>query len=150
MNLSTRFLLVLSGGLLAGQLALGATANGNEFALLFSEAKGDVGRKVTLDEALGKQHFFRYLRITEIEEGEENGLPFMTVTTCEPSSKMTVKFRVRKTMSLIVLKQDRTVVETHQPQATSLKMDEHLISGDQPVILYRKMREKLKTMSHEA
>jgi hypothetical protein len=26
-------------------------------------------------------------------------------------------------------------------------MDEHLIAGDQPVILYRKMREKLKTES---
>jgi hypothetical protein len=106
MSLSTRFLLVLSGGLLAGQLALGVTANGNEFALFYSEAKGDVGRKAILDEALGKQHFFRYLRITEMEEGEENGFPFITVTTCEPSSKMTVKFRVRKTMSLIVLKQD--------------------------------------------
>ena len=59
-------------------------------------------------------------------------------------------FAFTKLFNLIVLKQDRTVVETHQPQATSLKMDEHLISGDQPVILYRKMREKLKTMSHEA
>lgn len=106
MNLSTRFLLVLAGGLLAGQLALGATANGNEFALFYSEAKDDVARKIVLDEALEKQHFFRYLRITAMEEKEENGYPFVMLTTCEPSSKMTVKFAVRKTMSLIVLKQD--------------------------------------------
>ena len=54
-------------------------------------------------------------------------------------------FLFSKIFNLIVLKQDRTVVETHQPQATSLKMDEHLISGDHPIILYRKMREKFKT-----
>lgn len=44
----------------------------------------------------------------------------------------------------IVLHQDRRVVETHQPQATSLKMDENLISGDYPIVLYRKKREELK------
>jgi hypothetical protein len=36
------------------------------------------------------------------------------------------------------------VVETHQPQPSSLKMDEHLIQGDHPVIMYRKKREELK------
>jgi phenylpropionate dioxygenase-like ring-hydroxylating dioxygenase large terminal subunit len=44
----------------------------------------------------------------------------------------------------IVLHQDRTVVETHQPQATSLMMSENLISGDYPIILYRKKRDELK------
>lgn len=44
----------------------------------------------------------------------------------------------------IVLHQDRRVVETHQPMPTSLKMDENLIPGDHPIILYRKMREELK------
>ena len=44
----------------------------------------------------------------------------------------------------IVLHQDRRVVETHQPQATSLKMNENLIAGDDPIILYRRMREELK------
>jgi hypothetical protein len=43
-----------------------------------------------------------------------------------------------------VLSQDRRVVETHQPQVSSLKMDEHLIQGDHPVILYRKKREELR------
>ena len=46
--------------------------------------------------------------------------------------------------NLIVLHQDRRVVETHQPQATQLKMEENLIAGDYPVILYRKKREELK------
>ena len=44
----------------------------------------------------------------------------------------------------IVLHQDRRVVETHQPQATQLKMNENLIAGDYPIILYRKMRDELK------
>jgi phenylpropionate dioxygenase-like ring-hydroxylating dioxygenase large terminal subunit len=47
----------------------------------------------------------------------------------------------------IILRQDRRVVETHQPMATSLKMNEHLIQGDHPVILYRKKREELKQAS---
>lgn len=53
-------------------------------------------------------------------------------------------FLVTKLFNVIVLHQDRRVVETHQPQASSLKMDEHLINGDHPIILYRKMRESLK------
>ena len=44
----------------------------------------------------------------------------------------------------IVLHQDRRVVETHQPQATQLRMDENLIPGDYPIIQYRKKREGLK------
>jgi len=40
--------------------------------------------------------------------------------------------------------QDRRVVETHQPQETSFKMEENLISGDFPVIMYRKKRDTLK------
>jgi phenylpropionate dioxygenase-like ring-hydroxylating dioxygenase large terminal subunit len=45
----------------------------------------------------------------------------------------------------IVLRQDQRVVETHQPMPTQLKMDENLITGDYPIILYRKRREELKT-----
>jgi phenylpropionate dioxygenase-like ring-hydroxylating dioxygenase large terminal subunit len=44
----------------------------------------------------------------------------------------------------IILHQDRRVVETHQPQATQLKMEENLISGDFPVVVYRKKRDELK------
>ncbi len=44
----------------------------------------------------------------------------------------------------IILHQDRRVVETHQPPASGLKMDENLVSGDYPVIMYRKKRDALK------
>ncbi len=44
----------------------------------------------------------------------------------------------------VILHQDRRVVETHQPQATSFRMHENLIPGDFPVVLYRKKREELK------
>jgi phenylpropionate dioxygenase-like ring-hydroxylating dioxygenase large terminal subunit len=44
----------------------------------------------------------------------------------------------------IILHQDRRVVETHQPQETCLKMDENLITGDYPVIIYRRKRDELK------
>ena len=58
-------------------------------------------------------------------------------------------FLITKLFNLIVLHQDRRVVETHQPQATQLKMDENLISGDFPIILYRKRREELKKLNVE-
>lgn len=54
-----------------------------------------------------------------------------------------VYFGLTRFYNRIVLQQDRRVVETHQPQATTLKMGEHLIQGDHPVILYRKKREEL-------
>lgn len=98
--------LVLACSLFAGRVAVATTANGNEFCLFLTEAKTEPARKEIMDAAVGKQHFFRYLRITDIQEGEENGYPNMTLITCEPSSKMMVKFIVRKTASLIVLKQD--------------------------------------------
>ena len=53
-------------------------------------------------------------------------------------------FAVTKIFNLIVLAQDRRVVETHQPQPSQLKMGENLIAGDYPVILYRKRRDELK------
>jgi len=53
-------------------------------------------------------------------------------------------FLLTNIFNRIVLRQDRRVVETHQPMATQLKMDENLIAGDYPVILYRKKREELK------
>ena len=55
-------------------------------------------------------------------------------------------FFITKIFNVIVLHQDRRVVETHQPQASQLKMDENLISGDYPIILYRRKRDELKNL----
>jgi phenylpropionate dioxygenase-like ring-hydroxylating dioxygenase large terminal subunit len=57
-----------------------------------------------------------------------------------------IYFAVTKIFNLIVLGQDRRVVETHQPKASQLKMEENLIAGDYPIILYRKKREELKNV----
>jgi len=54
-------------------------------------------------------------------------------------------FLLTRIYNRIVLRQDRRVVETHQPQATTLKMEENLIPGDYPVVLYRKRRDELKS-----
>ena len=68
--------------------------------------------------------------------------------TCQKMIKIPVLrnvfFGLTKIYNRIVLSQDRRVVETHQPQVSSLKIDEHLIQGDHPVILYRKKREELR------
>jgi phenylpropionate dioxygenase-like ring-hydroxylating dioxygenase large terminal subunit len=45
--------------------------------------------------------------------------------------------------SLVIAHQDRRVVEKQQPNRTSLRMNEKLVAGDKPVLLYRENREKL-------
>jgi phenylpropionate dioxygenase-like ring-hydroxylating dioxygenase large terminal subunit len=45
--------------------------------------------------------------------------------------------------SKIILRQDKRVVLTQQPKKTSLKMGENLITGDLPIVLYRRHRQEL-------
>jgi phenylpropionate dioxygenase-like ring-hydroxylating dioxygenase large terminal subunit len=45
--------------------------------------------------------------------------------------------------NLIVAHQDRRVVQTQAPKRTALKMGEHLIVGDNPVVAYRTRRQRL-------
>jgi hypothetical protein len=97
---------VAMGLLLAAHIGLGGVPSGNELALYLSEARTPAAQKTILTEALGKQHFFRYLRILELERGESEGFPFVAMTTTEPSSGMLVKFRVVKSLSLATLLED--------------------------------------------
>lgn len=91
--------------LFSGALAQGAVPSGNEVARDLTFAKTASMRKLILDEAIGKPHFFRYLQILEMVPGVEQGCPVITLTTCEPSSKMFIKFKVVKTISLGKLKE---------------------------------------------
>lgn len=43
-----------------------------------------------------------------------------------------------------VERQDKRIVITQKPKASSLKSDEKLLTGDRPIVTYRKMREELK------
>ncbi len=45
--------------------------------------------------------------------------------------------------SKIILKQDKRVVLTQTPKKSSYKMDENLIQGDFPIVLYRRRRQEL-------
>ncbi|MFZ4590559.1 MAG: hypothetical protein ACOYN6_06150 [Ignavibacteria bacterium] len=51
---------------------------------------------------------------------------------------------IGKVSSIVILRQDKRVVETQIPKKSELKMDELLIMGDRPVIEYRKHRNELK------
>jgi phenylpropionate dioxygenase-like ring-hydroxylating dioxygenase large terminal subunit len=51
-------------------------------------------------------------------------------------------------MNVYIAHQDRRVVVSHQPQPSSMKLDEKLIQGDMPIITYRKRREELKAMAN--
>jgi phenylpropionate dioxygenase-like ring-hydroxylating dioxygenase large terminal subunit len=50
----------------------------------------------------------------------------------------------------IVLRQDQRVVETHQPMPVKLRMEENLIPGDHPIILYRKKRQEIQDNASNA
>jgi hypothetical protein len=50
---------------------------------------------------------------------------------------------IGKVSSLIILRQDKKVVEEQLPKKSSGKMNEHLIMGDKPIIEYRKHRQEL-------
>ena len=56
---------------------------------------------------------------------------------------------IGKVSSLIILRQDKRVVETQIPVKSENKMDERLIMGDKPIIEYRKHRQFLKENSNE-
>ncbi|MGC9335080.1 MAG: hypothetical protein ACP5JJ_13080 [Anaerolineae bacterium] len=45
--------------------------------------------------------------------------------------------------NLVVVHQDRLLVETHQPQPSGLRIGEKMIQGDRPVVEYRRRREEL-------
>lgn len=50
---------------------------------------------------------------------------------------------IGKISSLIILRQDKRVVEEQLPRKSGTKMNEHLIMGDKPIIEYRKHRQEL-------
>lgn len=54
-----------------------------------------------------------------------------------------------KFANLRIERQDKRVVITQKPKASSLKMSENLIQGDNPIVFYRKMRDELKQNLHE-
>ena len=75
------------------------TASGNELALTFATAE-NMRQTEIRKEAVGRQYFFRYLRITAVERGGTNGPAFARMATVEPSSDMVVQFVITKEESL--------------------------------------------------
>ncbi len=96
---------VVMGALLVASVGSASVPSGNELALYLKEAKTPAARKMLLDEALGKPHFFRYLQIEELQPGESGGAPYMDLIAREPSSSMRVRFKVVKSLSLATLKE---------------------------------------------
>lgn len=56
-----------------------------------------------------------------------------------PLLKQLVNF-IMKLTNIVILRQDKRVVETQLPKKTAYKMDEVLIMGDKPIIEYRRKR----------
>lgn len=56
---------------------------------------------------------------------------------------------IGKVTSLIILRQDKRVVITQLPKKSTLRMNENLISGDRPIVEYRKHREELLELNNK-
>lgn len=124
------------------------TSNGNDFALFFSEAKTERERTELLADARGRAHYFRYLQILKLEEGQKDGRPYVAITAIEPSSYMHVAFRATKSVSLRKLRED--------PESTigdAIAVTGKIVSADSeknlieihPVIVRHKDRPQPKT-----
>jgi hypothetical protein len=102
----TRFAFL--SALLSLAFALGAsaeTSNGNDFALAVVEAKTPAAQKAVLDDAHGRPHYFRYLKIMEMQPITA-GSDGVLITAFEPSSYLDIKFTVTMPVSLALLKSD--------------------------------------------
>lgn len=73
--------------------ASGPLKNGNEFALRYTESTAEEKSEVR-KASVGQSLFFRYLKVESILKGETNGVPFISMSTVEPSSYMNVEFVV--------------------------------------------------------
>ena len=122
-------------------VAAAKTANGNDFALYYSEAKTEEDRQWLIDEAKGNAHFFRYLQILEMEEIEENGAYGVKIIAFEPASLMDVSFTVTKRESLKLLRSDPESVPGKAIAVTGkfVEIDSNCIYLD-PVIVRHKDR----------
>ena len=61
----------------------------------------------------------------------------------------TVVNKLSVPFNLFIVHQDRRVVSTQRPKATSLRMGEKLIASDGPIIEYRRRREELQQAAAE-
>jgi len=80
-------------------------ASGNDFALNYTESRTPIQKKSMVDGAQGHPHYFRYLKIIEMQEVDRDGITGVQITAVEPSSEMHVKFTVTKPNSLSLLRE---------------------------------------------
>lgn len=52
--------------------------------------------------------------------------------------------RLAMPSNIYIAHQDRRIVETHEPKASDLRMQEQLIRGDYPIVEYRRRRAELQ------
>lgn len=114
-----RFFRTLTGAGLAGLTILAVRpaqalpqvdfTNGNELALLLSETTTAKERTDLIRRARGQVLYFRYLQTTLLEEGVGPRGEYIRLETTEPSSYLTVRFVVKKRVSLALLREDPPV-----------------------------------------
>jgi hypothetical protein len=80
-----------------------ATSNGNDFALYLSEARSASEKASLFDDAEGRPHFFRYLKITTIED---NGSGPVRVVAIEPASLLNIDFTIEGSNSLRLIREN--------------------------------------------
>lgn len=92
--------------LLGARISSAAVKSGNEYALSLVEAKTPAAQKALVKEGHGKQYFFRYLHVLDIQKGTNSVYPTLSLKTREPSSGVVITFLVQKSLSLAVLQEE--------------------------------------------
>ncbi len=105
-SVSRRIASLLALFILTATPLLAATSNGNDFALALDEARSDEERASIVQDAMGRPHYFRYIYITSMQEGETGGRPRIAIAGTEPASTWQLTFAVTKPVSLSKLAAD--------------------------------------------
>lgn len=92
--------------MLVSQTAPAITDSGNTLALDIVSAKTPAEKSAIIKNAIGVLYYFRYLKITEMNDTMTNGNRVVYISAVEPSSDMVVSFAVIKPVSLKTLDND--------------------------------------------
>ena len=135
------FIFITAGSMALAVSANAATSNGNDFALYLSEARSASEKASLFDDAEGRPHFFRYLKITEIED---NGSGPIHIVAVEPASLLKIDFTVESSNSLKLLR-DEPVSQVGDAVAVTGKVESIGADGNTIVLRSTIVRHKDRT-----
>lgn len=135
------FLSIALAAMTASLPVQAATSNGNDFALYLSEARSASEKASLFDDAEGRPHYFRYLKITTIED---SGSGPIRVVAVEPASLLNIDFTIEGSNSLRLIREE-PVSQPGDALAVTGKVDSVSADGKTIVLSSTIVRHKDRT-----